>query len=73
KARVIGESEARTKLIELYFESVGAAQERDAVKLFGWQKELVTRAIAGLVKKRVLVEAEHPNYKGTWLALSKLI
>jgi hypothetical protein len=73
QARKIGEGEARTKLTELYFESVGAAQERDAVKLFGWKKELVTRAINGLVKKRVLVEAEHPKQKGKWLALSGLV
>jgi len=73
QARSIGESKARAKLLELYFESVGAAQERDAVKLFGWKKELVTRAITGLVKKRVLVKAEHPKQKGTWLVLSKLV
>lgn len=72
QARHIGEGEARMKLLELYFESVGAAQERDAVKLFGWKKELVTRAIAGLVRKRALVEAEHPKQKGIWLALPKL-
>ena len=73
QARRIGEGEARTKLMELYFESVGTAQERDAVKLFGWKRELVARAIQGLVRKRVLVEAEHPNHKGTWMALSKLV
>ena len=73
QARRIGEGEARTKLLELYFESVGAAQERDAVKLFGWKRELITRAITGLVKKRVLVEAEYPKQKGTWLVLSKLV
>lgn len=73
QARHIGEGEARMKLLELYFESVGAAQERDAVKLFGWNKELVTRAVAGLIKKRFLVEAEHPKQKGVWLALSKLV
>ncbi len=72
QARHIGESEARMKLLELYFESVGAAQERDAVKLFGWKKDLVTRAIAGLSRKRVVVETEHPKFKGIWLALPKL-
>ena len=36
KARFISEAEARRKLVELYFESVGAAQERDVNKLFGW-------------------------------------
>ena len=73
QARKIGEGEARTKLLELYFESVGAAQERDAVKLFGWNRDLVTRAITGLIKKRILVEAEHPKHKGAWFALSKLV
>lgn len=73
QARKIGESEARTKLVELYFESVGAAQERDVVKLFGWKKDLVTRAIVRLVEKRVLVESEHPKQKGIWYTLSSLI
>ena len=73
QARHIGEGEARMKLLELYFESVGAAQERDAVKLLGWKRELVTRAVAGLIKKRILAEAEHPKQKGIWLALSRLV
>ena len=73
QARKIGEGEARAKLLELYFESVGAAQERDAVKLFGWKKDLVTRAIVRLVEKRVLVEAEHPKQKGVWYTLLRLV
>lgn len=73
KARFIGEGEARTKLAELYFHSVGAAQERDVIKLFGWQKELTARTITGLVEKRKLVKAEHPKQKGEWLALPELL
>jgi hypothetical protein len=73
KARRIGEREAREKLLELYFESVGAAREGDAVKLFGWKKDLVTRTILGLVAKRKLVTCEHPKEKGEWLALTRLI
>jgi len=73
KARFINESEARRKLLELYFESVGAAQERDVHKLFGWQKELTTRMIASLVEKGNLVELQHPTEKGDWFALIKLI
>jgi len=73
RARKIGEREARAKLIELYFESVGAAQEGDMHKLFGWKKELATRAITGLVEKRMLIESEHPKEKGKWLALPKLV
>ena len=72
RARVIGEREARTKLTQLYFESVGAAQERDLNKLFGWQKDLAARTIASLVEKRQLVESEHPKEKGNWLALPGL-
>lgn len=72
RARAIGEREARTKLAQLYFESVGATQERDLNKLFGWQKDLAARTIASLVEKRQLVESEHPKEKGNWLALPGL-
>jgi len=72
-ARKIGEREARAKLVELFFESVGAAQESNVNKLFGWKKELTARAISSLVEKRILVESEHPKQKGQWLALPKLI
>jgi DNA glycosylase AlkZ-like len=72
KARFINETEARRKLTELYFESVGAAQERDVHKLFGWQKELTARTMASLVEKQKLVVVEHPNEKGEWFALIKL-
>ena len=72
RARVIGEREARTKLTQLYFESVGAAQERDVNKLFGWQKELAARTIIGLVENRKLVESEHPKEKGKWFSLPEL-
>ena len=72
KARFINEAEARRKLVELYFESVGAAQERDVIKLFGWQKELSARTIAGLVEKHKLIRVDHPTEKGDWFALSHL-
>jgi winged helix DNA-binding protein len=73
QARRISEREARAKLAELYFESVGAAQEGDVNKLFGWKKELTARTLAGLGEKRMLVEAEHPTQKGKWLALPKIV
>lgn len=73
QARHIGEGEARTKLMELYFNSVGAAQEGDASKLFGWRKELITRTINGLVEKRKLVESEHPAQKGKWFAVTEIV
>jgi hypothetical protein len=73
QARFISEGEARAKLTELYFKSVGAAQERDVNKLFGWQKELTTRTLNGLVEKRKLVRAEHAKEKGEWFALPELL
>src|SRR5689334_21223519 len=73
RARKIGEREARTKLVELFFESVGAAQEGDVNKLFGWKKELTARTLTNLIEKKVLVESEHPKHKGQWLALPKLV
>jgi hypothetical protein len=72
QARHIGEGEARAKLMELYFNSVGAAPEGDAAKLFGWGKGLITRTINGLVEKRKLVRTEHPTLKGEWLSLPPL-
>jgi hypothetical protein len=72
KARAISETEARTKLLELYFESVGAAQARDAVKLFGWSGDLTVRALKRLTENGKLHEASHPVQKGEWLVLPKL-
>ena len=72
RARPISEAEARRKLIELYFDSVGAAQERDVHKLFGWHKDLITRTIAGLVEQETLAQVDHPSQSGEWLALIKL-
>ena len=72
RARHIGEGEARTKLTELYFQSVGAAQERDVEKLFSWRKELITRTLNQLVGKRKLVRMEHPREKGECFSLPSL-
>jgi len=72
RARSISEGEARLKLMELYFESVGAAKEGDAAKLFGWRKELIARSINSLVEKRKLVKTEHPTQKEEWFALPGL-
>lgn len=72
QARHISEGDARRKLMELYFNSVGAAAEGDAAKLFGWKKELITRTIASLVEQRKLVRTEHPSQKGEWFSLPEL-
>ncbi len=61
QARSIGEAEARQKLVDLYFASVGAAQPHAVVKLFGWSPELVRRTLDKVVQKGELVEADHPK------------
>jgi hypothetical protein len=72
KARFISEGDAHRKLVELYFESVGAAQERDVNKLFGWQKELTARTVASLIDQEKLVGTAHPKEKGEWFSLPGL-
>ncbi|MEW6240652.1 MAG: crosslink repair DNA glycosylase YcaQ family protein [Chloroflexota bacterium] len=72
-ARKIGEAEARQKLTELYFESVGAAQLRDVTKLFGWPKGIVERTVNRLARQEELTKASHPKHDGEWLALAELL
>ncbi len=73
QARAISESQVRTKLIELYFASVGAAQLRDVTKLFGWPKEIAERTVNKLVEKGALAKVSHPKHEGEWLALKKVV
>lgn len=72
QARAIGESQARRKLLELYFESVGAAQARDVLKLFGWRREVAGRVLDRLVKEGNLMRTSHPKHEGEWFALPSL-
>ncbi len=72
KARHIGESEARQKLISLYIQSVGAAQVADVRKLFGWSDELALRALKGLALSGDVTRTVHPKQPGEWWALAAL-
>lgn len=69
QARMISETQARAKLLELYFGMVGAAQMRDASRLFGWGNDVIRKAVVLLVKRGKLVEAEHPKQAGEWISL----
>jgi hypothetical protein len=51
KARPIGRHEARERLLEHYFDSVGAATAGEARKLFQWSPRETERALASLVEK----------------------
>jgi Winged helix DNA-binding domain len=72
RARVIRESQAREKLLELYFDMLGAAQLRDVNKLFGWGNDVTKKAVNRLVESGRMVEAEHPKSAGEWLAVAGL-
>src|SRR5512142_1830042 len=69
QARQIRESAARIKLLECYFDSVGAAQPKDLNKLFGWGTDLTQRAVGRMLEAGSLTTAEHPAQAGEWLAL----
>ncbi len=71
-ARHITESQARAKLLELYFEMVGAADFRDANKLFGWGIEVMKKAVDKLVESKTVMKAEHPKSSGEWIAIKKI-
>ena len=73
QARKISESQARRKLVELFFLSVGAAQQSAVGKLFAWGNEITGRAISKLIESETLVKASHPQKTGEWLVLPELI
>ena len=72
QARKITESQARAKLLELYFDMVGAAQVRDVQKLFGWGNEVVKKSVNPLLENGVLIPAEHPKSAGEWVAVKEV-
>jgi hypothetical protein len=69
-AHHIRESEARQRLCELYFRSVGAAQLRDVVKLFRWRKLDAGRAVEALAGQGVVRQGlELEGQEGEWIGL----
>lgn len=74
KARVIKKQTARKKLVELYFRSVGAAQLRDVMKLFGWKKKIVEQTLQSLLSDNFLISnLTLENEMGDWLCLQELV
>jgi len=76
RARPIGEAQAREKLLELYFGSVGAAQMRDVNKLFRWGNAVTERALKRLVERGQVVAAPgsitpHTKFKAEAYILTK--
>ena len=73
-ARNISEKEAREKLINTYFQSVGAAQIRDLSRLFQWEKKLITQAVNRLIETgKIRGGLEYQDEIGEWFAVEQLI
>jgi hypothetical protein len=73
-ARFIGELDARHKLLELYFRSVGAAQYRDVNRLFGWKLPDIEQTIASLVSDQVIKDHQPVDgLSGEWYLLTELL
>ena len=73
KSRFLGELDARQRILELYFHSLGAAQFRDISKLLGWKSPDITQAVerlegSGLIKSHQSL----PGTPGEWLVLTEL-
>jgi hypothetical protein len=73
KAHKIREREARDKLTVLYLKSVGAAQLRDVIKLFGWRKPNAAGALERLVEAGEVVLVEIEGEKGEFYAAKELV
>lgn len=74
QARAIGEADARQHLLELQFNSVGAAQVRDVVRLFGWPGPLAARTLTRLVENGTLAgPAVRGGFPGEWYGLADLV
>ncbi|MGB2911325.1 MAG: hypothetical protein WBB55_12155 [Anaerolineales bacterium] len=74
KAQNISEIEARQKLSELYFCSVGAARLKDLVRLFRWSRIHVEHSVEELIKQGFIRSGfEAENQPDEWFVLSELL
>ncbi len=72
QARGISRKQARVKLLEPYFKSLGAATMSEAIKLFGWKQNEMESAVNELVEKKVLGMTELKGTKEKWMAIKEL-
>ncbi len=74
QARFIGELDARLKLLELYFLSVGAAQYRDLTRLFSWKPADLDQSISSLENTgKICTHQSLQNHPGEWVVLDELL
>lgn len=73
-AHEISERQARLKLAEVYFRSVGAATRGDLAKLFGWYQTPLEHTLQALEKTGLVrLGLEMPSRRGEWIALVELV
>lgn len=74
KARWINEGIARLELMKHYLRSVGAAQIRDATKLFRWNTPQIEQIASDLAQAGFLQRGvELEDQPGEWLVLAELL
>lgn len=74
QARLISENQAHSKILQCYFESVGAASIGEMQRLFGWRKEVLQQSLQQLISWNIIrAEVELENRKEPVFALSTLI
>jgi hypothetical protein len=73
KARYLGELDARQKILELYFRSLGAAQFRDLVKLLRWKPPDITQAVQRLEQREIIQNPQVVDgLSGEWMVLNDI-
>ncbi len=73
-ARYIGELDARDKILERYFLSLGAAQIHDLTKLFGWKRIEIEQSIGRLEKMGMICSIQNePGLPGEWVVLKEIV
>jgi len=74
QARFIQEDRAQEKLVRTYLDSVGVAQLRDVVKLFGWTRSVTEQTLLDLVRKGAIGDdVGLEDEPGKWYAVSSLL
>lgn len=73
-ARFLGELDARCKILELYFISVGVAQPRDLARLFRWNTSAIDQALATLASRQIIHDHQAvEGLPGDWMVLTELL
>lgn len=69
KSRLISEKDARNLILRKYFESVGAATQKEAQRLFNWPPEIIAGTLDGLAASGCLNHLEDPafNREPAWI------